>query len=249
MSRTRRVFDIARARVNRYLDLDLVRASGHHTLRTHIPTVLHHLSVSTVVDVGSNEGHFGVTLRELGFTGRIVSFEPVQAAFQVLKQRADRDGNWTAHHCALGSYSGETTINVSRFSQFSSILPPTEYGRSWENMVVESQETVRLRTIDECLKDGTIPDDPRIMLKMDTQGFDLEVFKGASETLRNVACILSEISLIPIYEGMPHYIESLSVYESNGYRVSGFYPITRRKLSLNEVDCMMVRASLEDDIP
>ena len=53
--------------------------------------------------------------------------------------------------------------------------------------------------------------------------------------------MLSELSLIPIYSGMPHYLEALSVYESKGFSVSGFYPITRnRALALNEVDCMLV---------
>lgn len=238
----RRFLDFARARANRHLDLDLVRASGHHTLRTHVPTVLKTLDITTVLDVGANEGHFGVTLREQGYTGQIVSFEPVEAAYRELKRLADRDESWTAHRCALGSHSGEAVINVSRFTQFSSIRSPTALGRSWTNMAVDSQETVPLKTIDECVSEGLIRDDPRTMLKMDTQGFDVEVFRGAHQSLPNVLCILSELSLVPVYEDMPHYLESLAVYEANGFRVSGFYPITRKTdLSLIEVDCVMVR--------
>ncbi len=79
---------------------------------------------------------------------------------------------------------------------------------------------------------------------MDTQGFDLEVFRGAQTVLPNVSCMLSELSLIPIYEGMPSYTESLAEYEKSGFGVSGFYPITRNKnLTLNEVDCVLVNTS------
>ena len=82
---------------------------------------------------------------------------------------------------------------------------------------------------------------------MDTQGYDLEVFKGGKKSLASVCCLLSEMSLIPIYEGMPHYLESLSTYQDAGFKVSGFYPITRNlDLSLNEVDCMLVNTESFD---
>ena len=57
--------------------------------------------------------------------------------------------------------------------------------------------------------------------------------------------MLSELSLIPLYEGMPSYLESLACYNGAGFLASGFYPITRQpNLALNEVDCMLVRRGL-----
>ena len=76
---------------------------------------------------------------------------------------------------------------------------------------------------------------------MDTQGYDLEVFKGAERLLPRVSCMLSELSLIPLYDEMPNYLEALSVYQGKGFNVSGIHPTTRNEnLSLNEVDCMLV---------
>ena len=96
--------------------------------------------------------------------------------------------------------------------------------------------------MDSCAVDGVIPREGRLFPKMDTQGYDLEVFRGAHLLLPNIKSLLSELSLIPIYDGMPTYLQALSTYQAAGFSVSGFYPVTRNeKLALNEVDCVMVR--------
>jgi len=239
---TRDLLDRLRSKVNRLVDLDLVRSSGQHTLRTHTMRILVEYAIDTVIDVGANEGGYGDHLRALGFSGEIYSFEPVHEAFEKLATRAARDGKWTAFNLALGAQKGKATINVSRFSQLSSILPASAYGeKGWANMKVERQQEIEISTLDECVSEGLVPTQRRCLLKMDTQGFDLEVFKGAEATLPEVCCMLSELSLIPLYEGAPHYLDALARYEQKGFSVSGFYPITRnRDLALNEVDCMMV---------
>jgi FkbM family methyltransferase len=243
MPNLRRVIDALRHQVNRRLGFDVVRASGQHTLRTHLGRVLSDYAIDTVLDVGANEGGFGALLRSQGFGGEILSFEPVAGAFAKLASLAARDGRWTAFDFALGAESGEAQINVSKFSQFSSILNSNEYGNRWESMEVQHQQRIRIRTLDECLESGLVPGGRRYLLKMDTQGFDLEVFKGAEASMPSICCVLSELSLIPLYHGMPHYLDALAVYESKGFSVSGFYPITRNAdLVLNEVDCMLVNA-------
>ena len=87
-----------------------------------------------------------------------------------------------------------------------------------------------------------VPDrERRIFLKMDTQGFDLEVFAGASQSLGRIRCLLSELSMTPVYDGMPHYLTSLVAFEEKGFVMSGLYPVNRNKdLSFIEVDCMLV---------
>ncbi len=236
-----KMIDFVRYQANRRLDLDIVRASGQHTLRTHMLHVIKHYDIDAIIDVGANEGGFGSLMRELGFRGEIHSFEPVAEAFAVLSGLAARDDKWNAHGFALGSSRGETTINVSKFSQFSSILNANDYGNSFENMMVGHRQRTEVRTLDECFEESLIARDRRIFLKMDTQGYDLEVFKGAVKSLALFQCMLSELSLIPIYDGMPTYLESLALYQQHGFAVSGFYPITRKpNLALNEVDCMLL---------
>lgn len=238
----RDLIDVARQQVNRLSGLDVVRVSGQYTLKAHIAKVLDQYGVRAVIDVGANEGAFGALMRSLGFQGRIYSFEPVAEAFDVLQRRASKDGDWQAFNYALGAEDGTAQINVSKFSQFSSIREATSYGNSWENMRVDHTEDIAIRTIDGLFRSGTLGEEANYFLKMDTQGYDLEVFKGAQESLKHVSCMLSELSLIPLYEGMPNYIQSLETFNRAGFLVSGLYPITRHAcLALNEVDCMMVK--------
>ena len=242
MSTTRNLIDSARRHVNRIFNLDVVRVSGQYTLKAHIATVLSRYGVDAIIDVGANEGDFALLMRGLGFQGSIISFEPVAGAFDILARRAEQDANWQVFNYALGSREGPAQINVSRFSQFSSILDATGYGNCWENMHVEHRQDIDVKTLDGLLAEDVVRGGTRMLLKIDTQGFDLEVFKGAANLLPRVCCMLSELSLIPLYQGMPTYLESLATYNEAGFLGSGFYPITRhRSLALNEVDCMMVR--------
>ncbi|MHB8474465.1 MAG: FkbM family methyltransferase [Gammaproteobacteria bacterium] len=226
------------------MNLDVVRASGQHTLRTHLMRVLRDYKIDSVIDVGASEGGFGLALRRIGFAGEIYSFEPVQGAYEKLYSLATKDPRWTSFNMGLGAVTATATINVSRFSQLSSFLHANRYGLdNWENMEVERRQEVEMHTLDECFQQGMLPRGSRYLLKMDTQGFDLEVFKGAVSVQSEICSILSELSLIPLYHGMPHYLESLAVYEQAGFLVSGFFPITRNStLALNEVDCFMVNA-------
>lgn len=228
---------------NQKTGFDIVRFSGQHNLRAHLCKVFDVYKIDKIIDVGANEGQFGCFLRSLGYSGWIHSFEPVSEPFQKLSGISAADEKWTVHNYALGATSSETLINVSKHSSFSSILSPSDYALTrWENSHIDHQESISIRTLDECA-DGMIKSSDSLFLKMDTQGYDLEVFKGAKKTLPQIKGLLSELSIIAVYDGMPNYMQSLSTYEAAGFSVSGFYPITRNKnLTLNEVDCVLINA-------
>jgi hypothetical protein len=82
----------------------------------------------------------------------------------------------------------------------------------------------------------------RLFLKLDTQGFDLEVFKGLGMYTDQVSLIQSEVSLLPIYDGMPHWTQSIEAYEQAGFSVAGMFPVTRtRSGRVIEYDCLLLR--------
>jgi FkbM family methyltransferase len=241
----RKYIDALRTFINTRTGWDLVYFAGQHTLRSHLIKVINEYEVDSIIDVGANEGQFGLHMRSLGFRGKIYSFEPVNTAYKKLVRTSISDKNWQTFNFALGSKSGETLINVSSSSDFSSILEVNDYARErWERSQTTHQQTTEVNTLDNLASEGVFEGSGNMLLKMDTQGYDLEVFKGALSLLRHIRCMVSELSLIPIYEDMPSYLDSLSVFESNGFRVSGFYPITRNKnLTLNEVDCVLVNTT------
>ncbi|MBK7927432.1 MAG: FkbM family methyltransferase [Bryobacterales bacterium] len=205
------------------------------------------LGIDCVLDVGANQGQFGLTLRESGYQGRIVSFEPGPEAFDVLRQVAARDGNWTAFPFALGETSGTLELNIAEESVFSSFLTPlaASVEQFPTNRTVRRQ-TVPVRRLDEVFAECTAGHaSPRVYLKMDTQGFDLEVFRGAAGVLPAILAMQSEICFQPIYEGMRGYADNLAEYHANGFEVYDFLVVNRdlNQLAVVEMDCVLIRAN------
>lgn len=82
----------------------------------------------------------------------------------------------------------------------------------------------------------------RVYLKMDTQGYDLEVFRGAQGILGSVVGLQSELSVQPLYAGMPHYIDALATYEGAGYDLHNLSVVGRAEDgSVIELNCYMRR--------
>jgi FkbM family methyltransferase len=201
--------------------------------------------IDLVVDVGANEGQFAQRLR-LFYAGEIHSFEPVASAYERLAGVASSDRNWHVHKFALGSQECTKTLNVSDQTVFSSFLKTNEYctKRFGRGAIGTQAEMVSVRRLDRVL-DDIAPgiESKRTFIKMDTQGYDLEVFKGLGTRLESVVAFQSEVSLVPIYEGMPHWTESISTYEQSGFGVVGMYPVTRDSWRIIECDCLLMSAA------
>ena len=80
-----------------------------------------------MLDVGAHVGQYGRFLRNIGYTGHIVSFEPVLANFARLERASAGDPKWTVRRLALGHEEGTIPINVANVTQFSSFLSPSRY--------------------------------------------------------------------------------------------------------------------------
>jgi FkbM family methyltransferase len=217
-----------------------------HVLLPHI--LMAHLTryeVNCVVDVGANRGQYARMLRQAGYTGRIVSFEPIPPEFALLEEAAADDPNWEVRPLALGSSEGTLEMHVTP-GTLSSPLPPTSFGEeSFYRLRHTTQAVVPVRRLDGMLDEilADLPD-PRPFLKMDTQGFDVEVFLGLGARAREFVGLQSEVALLQLYQDMPRLPEALGIYEEAGFEVSGMYPVTRHQATgrVLEFDCVMVRA-------
>jgi len=197
--------------------------------------------IDVVFDVGANTGQFAEMLRDAGFPGRIVSFEPSAAAHSTLCKRARRDATWTiAPRMALGDHDGTITLNLAGNGVSSSVLPmlPSHASAAPESRYIGS-EIVDLRTLDSVGTELTT-DRERIFLKLDVQGFEYKVLQGAEQLLRRVAGIQAELSLVPLYAGEHLFHPMLHDLEERGYDlwsvVPGFIaPDTSRLLQLDAI--------------
>jgi FkbM family methyltransferase len=219
---------------------------GDLLLFEHLAWLLARYRVDTVLDVGANAGQFGSELRRAGYRGRILSFEPMTASHARLRAAAAGDAAWTTLACALGRTDGEAELNVTRHDVFASFRAPVTYAaaRFGEATAVARRERVVVRRLDGVLDEVLGPAArARCFLKMDTQGFDLEVFDGVGVWLDRVVALQSEVAVIPLYDGAPRLTESIARYEREGFEVTGLFPVSRDEATgrVIEFDCVMAR--------
>jgi FkbM family methyltransferase len=215
--------------------------------RVQLPALFEMYGVDCVIDVGAHEGEYAQRLRSGGFSGEIVSFEPVPRAFAELERNAAGDDAWTAHRVALGREDGTTTMHVVP-GTLSSILPATKFGAGRYPRLREPDEIeVEVRRLDHVLEEtvGGL-EGRRPFLKLDTQGYDLGVFAGAADSIERFVGLQSELALMEIYRGMPRLPEALATYEAAGFEIAAMYPVSRQTKTARvlEFDCVMVRGSI-----
>ena len=201
--------------------------------------LLSKLSIDCVIDVGANEGQYARLLRRLGFTGLILSFEPNPEVFKLMQGAFAKDHAWQGFNCALGSSEEELDFNVFEHSQISSFLP----GSALVHSKLVRTLKVPVHRLDAFLPQ-VLPDwgNRRIFLKCDTQGFDLEVIRGADGTLPQVYGLQSELAVQSLYGGMPGYLEALHFYEGLGFVLIDLWLNNRTAGGdVLEYDCLMRR--------
>jgi FkbM family methyltransferase len=177
-------------------------------------------------------------LRELGYGGEIVSFEPTAASFAALESRAREDPHWTVHRLALGSSESELALHVAQEANFTSFLAPTSFSVDrFGGSAVAHDETVPVRRLD-----AVVEPRGRMLLKTDTQGWDLEVIAGASGILDAVVALQVELAVRPLYEGATGWLEALAALKGLGFRPVSLTSVGRDdELGLLELDCLLVR--------
>jgi len=232
----------------RLLGIELSGYPAPTTLDWHIKTTLDYQAINCVVDVGANRGQFAESLRRLGYRGWIVSFEPVPEAYQMLSHRFRNDERWRGFQIALGDRDEVRPFHIAHGdAQASSFLEFNDAGpQRWgHDHTVSQTVSVHVRRLDEIWNDCVASiQSPRVFLKMDCQGFDLNVVEGASGKLQHILAIQSELALQHFYEHMTRFTDAVHTYETLGFDPVGFFPLARREpdyLRLVEMDCLFLR--------
>ena len=225
--------------VNR-MGFDIIRTDAY-AFAPHITR----LGVTVVIDVGANVGQYARQLRESGYIGKIVSFEPVAAAFQSLSEIAKGDLRWTTIHAALGSDVGEKMINVSKHTAMSSFSRVRdEFVRDHEWAKISRVESVNMTMLDTIFLNHVSNRDV-VLLKMDVQGYEHEVLAGAERSLPRIAAIQTEMSLTASYSDQRLFRDLLSSIENYGFQFIDFSEISRDSDGrLADIDGFFERVSL-----
>jgi len=170
---------------------------------------LQHFNIDLIFDIGANKGQFSEKIRASGYKNKIVSFEPLIDAYEQLQITSKNDKDWIIHpRSAVGSHDGTIEINVSKNSVSSSILPMHDNHKQAApgSVYVDTQETA-ITKIDSVLELYQ-KEDSTLFMKIDTQGYESEVLKGATKALEKTKGLTIELSLVQ-WKDLMSKIESL----------------------------------------
>ena len=232
-------------RALRRAGLDLVRYAPEAVAEVRLVRLWSRLGIERVLDVGANEGQFGRFVREAGYRGQLISYEPVAAAFARLQRSARGHPNWSVVQAALGAEAGRRRINVSANDQISSFLPILDSeAHTIPQSAAQAAETVQVVTLAEVLAGSTVEVLRRTALKLDVQGVEREVLAGGGALTAELGCIYTEMTLQPFYRGEPGFREMFDHLSGLGFRCAGLTPgyTDPQSFEMRQVDGVFVRA-------
>ena len=153
------------------------------------------MNITGIIHIG---GHYGEELQDYIDNGiqNIMIFEPLSHNFKVLSEKAaELNANIEGYKVALGSEKGSASMYVSdNEQQSSSILEPALHLTHHPHVKFPSNEHVEIDLLDEYdCKDYNF-------INMDVQGYELEVFKGATETLKQIKYVYCEVNRAEVYK-------------------------------------------------
>lgn len=173
--------------------------------------------IDLIFDVGANIGQYAQQMRQLGYRGRIVSFEPINSAYQELVKQASGDPDWETANVALGSEDSKSEINISDNSYSSSILDITPtHMEAMASAQYIGKEQITIRKMDSIFNQYFHPGN-KLFIKLDTQGYEKHVINGAENAMKKAVCIQVEMSLVPLFEGELLLADMINLMFNKGF--------------------------------
>jgi FkbM family methyltransferase len=176
--------------------------------------IKYQMDIKGIIHIGGHYGQEYDLYKQLNIP--IIFFEPLTNNFNILKSKVQHDNTVISYQCALGNENKIVVMNVETANQgqSSSILKPKKHLEQYPHITFDYTEEVNMFSLDDIDLDLSKYN----FINIDVQGYELEVFKGAANTLKNIDYIISEVNRDEVYENCPH-IEELDKYLSQFKRV------------------------------
>jgi FkbM family methyltransferase len=192
-----------------------------------------------VFDVGANMGQTVQAFRKAFRDPQIHSFEPSPVSFDLLRMNTATIPDVHVWNRALGSSRGQMTLQENNTPEMTSFLPLSNFG--WGSVI--KQTRVDVDTVDAfCLEQHI---DRIDILKSDTQGFDLEVFKGAERMFQQnrIGVVFSEIIFNDMYKNLPSVSQIFDFLISHNFVLVSFYELAYQEGLASWADALFVHRS------
>jgi len=209
-----------------------------------VSSIIDKNGINLVLDVGANVGQFGTDLRNAGYNGQIISFEPASAPFQHLAKRSQKDKLWTVFNFALGDCIEEADLNIASNSGLSSsILEPNLHSIFFPTIIFNHSERIQISTLSTFIKNHHLAD-RKILLKIDAQGYENLILQGAIEIFDSVISTYLELSLVELYGGEASALLILNTLSNLGHEISDIQRgIESKNGKLLQIDVLTIKSS------
>jgi len=175
-----------------------------------------------ILDIGANEGQFAEKFVALFPEATFICFEPLAEPLQKLKERFKDRNNFQFHQLALGNETGKNKIFRNEYSPSSSLLPMKKnHKEAFTFTEKDFEEEIEIKKLDEILNENDIA--KPYLVKIDVQGFEIEVIKGGQNIISNAEMIILETSFVQLYEGAPLFDDIYELLKSLSFEYIGSF--------------------------
>ena len=198
------------------------------------------LEIGSCIDVGANIGQFSALVSYLHPKAVIFAFEPLPEACEKFRSGLSNPRT-SLTACGIGKISGSRRLHVTtRANSSSFLLPGRNQSRAFGVVECNTLE-VPIKRLDEVLSSDRLP--RPVLLKLDVQGFELDVLEGADALIKAIDYCYLELSYVELYEGQPLAAEVLRYLFSRGFELAGvFNQVETRAFGPTQADFLLIKA-------
>jgi len=205
----------------------LLSNSGRRALRFGVAASIEHeaafrnYTFRTIVDVGANVGQFALFALKRFPKATIYSFEPLEDCWNKFDSVIGPDTRVRLYRYGIGQEDSTSLINVTNENDSSSILTPSGAQEESFGTVVVERKNIELRRLASLLTSNDLV--APALLKIDVQGFELDVLKGSKELLNCFDCIYVEASYVELYRYQALAGDVVGFLQENGFEMRGVF--------------------------
>jgi FkbM family methyltransferase len=195
------------------------------------------LRIATIYDIGANVGTWSLLAKAVMPEAVVHAFEPLAGCHDRFHANLKGIRNVHLHKTALGREDTTATMYLGEVTDTSSLLPPGPKVQEQPAATIE----LPVRALDSFVRENSLP--PADLLKLDVQGFELEVLAGSVDTLDSASAVICEVSFTELYHGQCLFGDVVSFLGARGFGVHAFGAETARGMPLVQADVLFLRAA------
>ena len=182
-----------------------------------LPLIKKIKKINTLIDVGSNKGQFILLCIKFFPNLLIYSFEPIKEALIKQKNLLSFKNNIYFYNTGIGNKNKIINFFITNRADSSSFLTINKSKNYNKNYYVKEKRKIKIQKLDQILNNKKLI--KPVLIKIDVQGFELEVLKGSKKILPNIDYLLLEVSKNQMYNKQAIEIEIINFLKKEKFRI------------------------------